>query len=333
MNTNQFDDNNHDVSFNSDWRNMPLPKAIPPHMWDHNMIVNADLAEYLLWKYQNTKCTLHGMTILPDAAEVFLTRRNNIRNEDRKHTRSLAHEMTQGRFEYIGDAVRFDTEGNMLDSHHRLDASDISQRPIVSDIIFGLPPHTKRLIDTGQKKRGADMVLRTLGVSNYSTASTICRDALSCIETGSFSRNIQRIPESRIEAFYHANSEAINTATKLALKIKDIFKPSDIGSLIFFLIRARNRRWITKLVGMLDTGRIGEEHTNAMRAFAHRAWRHRGGGEEKMPCDMIRWALLTVINIEKNGKRINGKKALETKNVQLDNHLNGRWPEEIVQTV
>jgi len=314
----------------ADWRSQPSPGPIPPTEWDHNMTVDGERAEYLLWKYRNTSCTLHNMTILPSGAEIFLLHQNNIRNEDEKHMETLAHEMACGRFEYTGDPIRFDTNLEMVDSHHRNKASDESGEPFPANITFGLPPHVRKIVDTGQKKRGADFILRNMGVSHYTDAATICRDVISCIRNESYGRNIQRLTESELAAFYEANADVVDRAVRLTKSADGIFATSEIGAIFFFLVKSQNGAWLKRLVELLHTGCITSQHSKPMVAFARLAWIHRRGGDDRVPADKIRRSLLAVFNMEVTNIKVNDKKPLDPDAVAPHGGtLCGYFPQEI----
>jgi len=321
-------------TLSADWRGQPSPGPIPPADWDHNITVDRNMAEYLLWKYRNTSCTLHNMTILPSGAEIFLLHQNNIRNEDEKHTETLAHEMACGRFEYTGDPIRFDTNLEMVDSHHRNKACVASGESFTANITFGLPPHVRRIVDTGQKKRGADFILRNMGVPNYSDAATICRDVISCIRNESYGRNVQRLTESELAAFYKENADAVDRAVRLTKEIGGVFTTSEVGAIFFFLIKTRNGAWAMRLAELLGSGCITKEHSKPMVAFARMAWRHRRGGDDHIPCDKIRRSLLAVFNMNVMGMKVNSKLPLEPDTVApYGGTLNGRFPQEIASRV
>jgi hypothetical protein len=322
------------VRMERNWRNIPSPKNVDPAEWDHFLIVDAETAEYLFWKYRYTQCTLHGMKILPSGAQVFLTRRNNIRNEDRKHIETLANDMRLGRFPFVADSIRFDTDLLMLDSHHRCDAGVLAIRPFDANITFGLPPETREVIDTSQKKRCAGSIFRAMGVPNYSAAQTICRDVISCIQTNSFERDIQRVSEVELAAFYEANQNTVDSAVSLALSLNGIFKVSEVGAVLFFLIKSRKKLWTERLVKMVASGRIESDHTPAMTAFAHRAWQHRLKGQDALSVNVIRQTLLAVCNIEITGLKINSRKPVNVDAIAyLGQTLDEKWPNEIVSRV
>ena len=283
---------------------------------------------------QSTVAAGAGLTILPSGAEVFLKHKNNIRNDDEAHTETLAHEMAHGRFEYTGDSIRFDTNMEMVDSHHRNNACVASDSPFTANITFGLPPHVRKVVDTGQKKRGADFILRKMGVPNYSDAATICRDVISCIRNESYGRNIQRLTESELAAFYKENADAIDRAVRLTKEIGGVFTTSEVGAIFFFLVKTRNGAWAMRLVELLGTGCITQEHSKPMVAFARMAWRHRRGGDDHVPCDKIRRSLLAVFNMNAMGMKVNSKLPLEPDTVAPHGGtLNGRFPQEIASRV
>jgi hypothetical protein len=52
-----------------------------------------------------------------------------------------------GRWEYSGDAIRFDDEGNLIDGEHRLQTCVDAGVPLVTEVVTGLAPDAIRAID------------------------------------------------------------------------------------------------------------------------------------------------------------------------------------------
>jgi len=98
----------------------------------------------------------------PEVAAILLE--GNTRNRPAKpqHIENLAREMTEGRFQYNGDTIRVDRNGNLLDGQHRLMAVVKSGTTHLMTIISGLDPEAFLTIDQGTRRTSADM----LGVAN-----------------------------------------------------------------------------------------------------------------------------------------------------------------------
>ncbi len=81
-------------------------------------------------------------------------------------------DMMEGRWQYNGDALRFDTAGRLIDGQHRLHACIEADVSFDTDVIFGLSPEAIRTIDIG-RGRTAGHIAHFEGAQNASSACAI----------------------------------------------------------------------------------------------------------------------------------------------------------------
>ena len=81
-------------------------------------------------------------------------------------------DMMEGRWQYNGDPIRFDTEDRLIDGQHRLHACVEARVPFETDVIFGLAPEAIRTIDIG-RSRTAGHIAHFEGAQNASAACAI----------------------------------------------------------------------------------------------------------------------------------------------------------------
>lgn len=105
---------------------------------------------------QNRPLTIQTVYITPELAQEWLGSNTDNRNKRAAHVRNLARDMTEGRWQLTGDAIRFDWNGRLIDGQHRLEAVILSGVTIGSLVIHGLPPHAREVIDTNAKRSSAD---------------------------------------------------------------------------------------------------------------------------------------------------------------------------------
>jgi hypothetical protein len=91
-------------------------------------------------------------TITPAIAEQWL--QLNARNRPLSGTRvaTYARDMANGNWRLTGEAIQFDSDGNLIDGQHRLWAVRDSDATIEQLVVRGLPPETQDYIDTGQRR-------------------------------------------------------------------------------------------------------------------------------------------------------------------------------------
>ena len=99
----------------------------------------------------------------------------NLRNRalGEKHAQRLADEIIRGRWKENGDAIRFDTNGVLLDGQHRLRAVVIAGVGIWALVVRGLSPDVLGSIDGLIKVRLAGDVASLHGVANARTHAAI----------------------------------------------------------------------------------------------------------------------------------------------------------------
>jgi len=111
--------------------------------------------------------------ITPSVASDMLDRNNRNRPVSKPHVAFLANEMKTGRWETNGDAIRFDTDDNLLDGQHRLLAVIDSGVAIRQLVVTGISPSAFATIDGGARlRRGADVLaIACPGTPNVTTVA------------------------------------------------------------------------------------------------------------------------------------------------------------------
>lgn len=114
------------------------------------------------------------ITVTPKMAAEWLETNERNRPLTRKAFHRLAAQMQDGTFRFVGDPIRFSTEGKLLDGQHRLYGiiqADVSM-PFL--IIWGLDPDTQTVIDNNQRRTAAQALALT-GIGPASLASSAAR--------------------------------------------------------------------------------------------------------------------------------------------------------------
>lgn len=112
-------------------------------------------------------------TIGPDEALEILTEHNaQNRTLSPRTVARYARAMRDGEWEFVGDPIRFDRSGELLDGQHRLAAVMDSGCPQKFVIVRNLEPSSQRYMDGGRKRTAADQ-LRIEGMKNAHAAAGI----------------------------------------------------------------------------------------------------------------------------------------------------------------
>lgn len=152
-------------------------------------------------------------TITPEVAARMLENNPSNRNIKRDHVAAIARDMTAGRWQINGDAIRLNGDGSLIDGQHRLSACVLSGVPFQTVVITGLSHDVRATIDGGAKRRHGDR-LAMLGVHNANTVSAAAR-LVAGIATGQ-GRRIS-MTSQELDAVLAANT-GIHTSVNFAGK-------------------------------------------------------------------------------------------------------------------
>ena len=94
--------------------------------------------------------------ITPEIAKALLN--GNIKNRKVRPrvVEAYARDMKNGKWQYTGDAIRLDVDGNLIDGQHRLQASILANAGFYTKLIRGLPTETMLVMDAGAARSHSD---------------------------------------------------------------------------------------------------------------------------------------------------------------------------------
>jgi hypothetical protein len=118
----------------------------------------------------SSKLRIEQVNISPGIAQAWLDRNLRNRRVRRALVRRLASDIRNDKWEVSGDAIRFDTDGNLIDGQHRLMACVEAGKAIRSFVVYGLDQSVQNVIDTGTVRSKGDM-LALYGVSNANSVA------------------------------------------------------------------------------------------------------------------------------------------------------------------
>lgn len=166
--------------------------------------------------------TTEIVTITPKQAEEWLSHNTHNRPVRDRHVGALQGVIERGEWEFNGDAIRFASDGSLLDGQHRLLACVFAGKSIKSIVVRGLPKQTQLTMDTLAARRGLADHLRLDGHTNaIALAATI--------------NTVWRLREGLIRT-------TLKPSVHQALNLLDSEK--DIVDSLFM-----SRRWAAKLYG------------------------------------------------------------------------------------
>lgn len=130
--------------------------------------------------------------VTPTGARAILRGNRHNRNMRPPRVRELAGAMQRGEWELNGETIKIASDGTLLDGQHRLAAVIESGVAIETVVMRGLPPEAQETVDTGRRRRVADV----LTIAGYPDAHALAAalNVLHRYRTG------QRIDFSRAAA-------------------------------------------------------------------------------------------------------------------------------------
>lgn len=106
--------------------------------------------------------------ITPDIAQNYLLANKTNRRINEKSLASLTQDMANGYWKLTGEAIKFDTENNLIDGQHRLLAIQRTGVSVPLLVIRGVETDTQLVMDTGSRRTGAN-ALEIMGAMKETT--------------------------------------------------------------------------------------------------------------------------------------------------------------------
>ncbi|MFE3202148.1 hypothetical protein [Embleya sp. NPDC059237] len=122
--------------------------------------------------------TFHAgnMLVTPQLAKTVLDKHNpRNRNLRERTVADYARDMLAGHWGLNGEAIKFATDGSLLDGQHRLAAVVTSGTAVPMLVVTGLPAETQETMDTGKRRTMADVLTLRGEVGTHALAAIVKR--------------------------------------------------------------------------------------------------------------------------------------------------------------
>lgn len=113
----------------------------------------------------------------PTEAQDFLDHNNRNRSLTAKTTNKYVRAIESGEWPFLGDPVRFDRNGDMIDGQHRMAAVVETGVTLEFVIVRGLAPDSQKYMDGGRTRTAVDQ-LKIEGMANAPAAAAIATCAM-----------------------------------------------------------------------------------------------------------------------------------------------------------
>lgn len=179
--------------------------------------------------------------VTPEMALEWLTANKNNRTVSKKHVAMLAGMMARNEYHFVGDPVRFDTEGHLLDGQHRLHAIIESETVQHMIVIVGLPAESQVFMDAGRRRSPGDQLQVALGIRNGNRAAAVVRTYIQWRD-GVFISETRKVGIPEIVSWATDNQDVLLEATKAATKVSSASVPTSpaVSGAVYLAARKLN---------------------------------------------------------------------------------------------
>lgn len=180
--------------------------------------------------------------ITPAKAQEYLRTSRGNRPISKVYVRSYADTMKKGGWMLNGVPIIFDTDGHLVDGHHRLLAVIEAGIPVRFDVVRGAPSEAFTTYDTG-RHRTVGQILAMQGVKHYNMVGSIVNANEALIRYGRLVANnaiageMRRTLSDSYEA-YCRDREGYDETAAYICQLQDkcrIITASWAGGLFYFL--------------------------------------------------------------------------------------------------
>lgn len=232
----------------------------------------------------STVPTIEITDLTPALAEKFLAEQAPNRRKKLGKIRQFARDMTEGRWRFTGEAVKFDTEGRMIDGQNRCQAVIDCGVTVRVLVIRGLEPDTQAVMDAGTPRSTRD-ALTFAGHTNVKDLNAVISAHRAWL-TGGFTHCMaslayySRPTNSEIVAYAEQNPETI-AAAEHAKSIYNRGLRLPVGAIAVAIIEtakiapAQSADFFDRIVNLRTAGKGDPIHTLLKRVDSLRDQGHR----------------------------------------------------------
>jgi len=178
--------------------------------------------------------TFSSETITPSIAEQYLSKNTRNRNKKPQAIQRYARDMAAGRWQMTGEAIKFDTNGDLCDGQNRLYAVVESGATVQMAVIRELAPESMSVMDIVVPRSGAD----SLKLAGYTNATSLqaAINAHSAYHGGRFKHcmtapdSSERLTNAEIVSYIEQHPHLVDLTTVCNTIRKRL--PLPIGSLV-----------------------------------------------------------------------------------------------------
>lgn len=240
--------------------------------------------------------------VTPQLAKQWLKTNEDNRNVSEEWVKKLARGMSKDDFPNVGETIKFDTDGHLIDGQHRLMAVVLADKTIEFFVIEGIERDNRYRMDQGRTRKPSDELTMKHHLPNAQMAVATVRIVLmwqiEVIKSQTFTPTNQEIIDYAVE-----NAELVNQAVRYGMNLR-----GDIGALpsptaaLYFLTYQIDAGEALQFWELVKTGEglhSGDPELTLRGAIT----RLRGKGGEKNPKTFMAM-VAKAWNARREGKKI-----------------------------
>jgi hypothetical protein len=241
--------------------------------------------------------------VTPELAKKWLKTNEDNRQLSEAWVRKLARDMSNDDFPNVGESIKFDTNGQLIDGQHRLRAVVLSGKTIEFQVTEGIPREHRYRMDRNRPRKVSDELKMRYHIPSSQMAVAAARIILmwqiEVIKSETF-----KPTDSEITDFIVKNQELINQAVRYGMALR-----SEIGALpsptaaIYFLTYEIDAAEALQFWDLLKSGeglhkgdpeltlraaigrlqvKGGEKNPKSFMAMVAKAWNARREGKKML---------------------------------------------------
>ena len=240
--------------------------------------------------------------VTPETAERWLGKNTSNRNIRKSAVNAYARDMTAGRWVLNGEAIKFSSDGVLLDGQHRLLAVIAAKTAVRFLVVRGVSADAMVTIDTGMARRFGD-VLKINGETTTTTLAAILRLIVHW-NAGRYmmpSGGSVRVTHSEMADFLEANP-AVRYSAQIGASesIRNVIPGSAIGLChwLFTTIEPNDATWFIRRIADEDV-----EVDHPARVLRRRMIQMRITSNGRVDCATAVALTIRAWNSYRNGER------------------------------
>lgn len=206
--------------------------------------------------------------ITPAKARAYLGKSEGNRKIRHKHVEHLANTIVAGKWKMTGEAIQVDTNGRLMNGHHRLHAVIKANHPIKNLVVCNLPPDAMNHIDTGKSRTAADALSFEYDVKNQNVWAAVAR--MSAALSDGAKVQSYGISNDKVLEWYRANAERADEIVAAAVRCVKMGPASCIGAVM--VAADANGRYRADILEFLDRLHTGEMLERGSPILTLRNW-------------------------------------------------------------